>query len=104
MALASLLQGPPGPAFQISEVLATPGRPIMLLAYPEAPQWDLGTPEKPCRLPVETHGRIVSVAYTSEVVTADYHGGLKILLCHCHSHVDQDQWEMLVQSFPHKYT
>ena len=79
MALASLLQGPPSPAFQISEALATPGRRIMLLAHPEAPQRDLGTPdEKPCRLPGEAHGRIVSVAYTYELVAADYHGGLKL--------------------------
>jgi len=99
MALASLLQGPPGPAFQISETLATPGRRIMLLAHPEAPQRDLGTPENPCRLPIEAHGCIVSVAYTYELVAADYHGGLKIFHCPCRLNVDPYHWEVLVQSF-----
>ena len=98
MALASLLQGPPGPAFQISETLATPRRRIMLLAHPEAPQQDLGTPEKPCRLPVEAHGRIVSVAFTSELVAADYHGDLKIFHCPCRSNVDPYHWESPILS------
>ena len=46
----------------------------MLLALPLAPQCDL---QDQHGKPVEAHGRVVSVATTRELATADYHAGVQ---------------------------
>lgn len=76
------LQGPPGPAFEISTLkYPYPGRSVMLLAFPHAPRRDLASRTAPESAsdglinpltfasapggPIEAHGRVVSVAPTA---------------------------------------
>lgn len=64
--------GPEGPAFHRQTKAFSPGTPVMLLGFPEAPQAEIDG----LKSPIAARGFVNAISPTSEVAIADYHGGM----------------------------